>query len=110
MDQRKYVIYVDDDEDDLEIFTTTFFDFPEFKLLSFTNGAELLTYLKGKDPSIEICLIVLDINMPVLNGIDTLLRLKADSNYSTIPTVLYSTSGSPSDRRQAEFVNTEIVF
>lgn len=35
--------------------------------------------------------MVLDINMPLMDGIDTLRRLKSDERYRFIPTVVVST-------------------
>ena len=49
---RKYVIYVD--EDDLDLFNSTFSHFPKNDLLSFTNGGELLGNLIGKTPLFKI--------------------------------------------------------
>ena len=48
--------------------------------------------------------------MPILNGVDTLLQLKANDHYNHLPAVLYSTAGSPTDRRQAQSVGADIVL
>ena len=40
------------------------------------------------------CLLVLDYNMPELNGAEILLELKKDRRYDSIPKVIWSTSGS----------------
>ena len=37
-------------------------------------------------------LIVLDLNMPILNGMETLSRLKAHSLYKNIPVIMFTTS------------------
>lgn len=37
-------------------------------------------------------LIVLDLNMPILNGMETLSRLKAHTIYKTIPVIMFTTS------------------
>ena len=37
-------------------------------------------------------LIVLDLNMPILNGMETLSRLKAHTVYKNIPVIIYTTS------------------
>jgi CheY-like chemotaxis protein len=37
-------------------------------------------------------LIVLDLNMPILNGMETLLRLKAHNIYKDIPVIMFTTS------------------
>lgn len=43
-------------------------------------------------------LIVLDLNMPRMNGTETLGRLKADERFSNIPVIIYSTSINPYER------------
>ncbi len=40
------------------------------------------------------CLIVLDYNMPGLNGADILKEIGANERYSTIPKIVWSTSDS----------------
>ena len=40
------------------------------------------------------CLIVLDYNMPELNGAEILKILKQNSRYDDIPKIVWSTSGS----------------
>jgi CheY-like chemotaxis protein len=42
-------------------------------------------------------IIFLDINMPVMNGWECLKRLKENSTYRHIPTVIYSTSSAKRD-------------
>lgn len=55
------------------------------------NGAEAMRVLGDKRP----CLIVLDLWMPVMNGLQVLQRLKANAELATIPVVV-STS-APKD-------------
>jgi len=54
------------------------------------NGIEALNYLETCEqlPS----LIVLDLNMPKLNGTETLVQLKSNDRYKNIIVVIYSTS------------------
>jgi CheY-like chemotaxis protein len=109
MDTRRYVLYAEDDIDDRELFEEGFRDFPEFHLETFSNGMELLSFLK-ESPAAEICLILLDINMPVLTGVETLTILKQDKCFREIPVALFSTAGSPTDRKIAESLNTQVVL
>ena len=43
----------------------------------------------------EIALIICDVNMPRLNGIETLEKLRADPQWSAIPVVMLTTEGQP---------------
>lgn len=60
------------------------------------NGEEALVYLR--DPTKERpCLILLDLNMPIMNGIEFLQVIKADNNLKRIPVVVLTTSEEQRD-------------
>ena len=61
------------------------------------NGAEALTTLKGA----RVDLILCDINMPVMDGIEFLRQLQGVDNAKTIPVVMITTEGSESHVVQA---------
>jgi DNA-binding response OmpR family regulator len=110
MNTRKYLLYADDDMDDREMMEHAFLTENEYSLLTFSNGEELLQHLKEKTTAGEVALIVLDINMPILNGMETLKALKADAAYKDIPTIMFSTSGSPKDRAEAAEMGTDVLL
>jgi len=56
-----------------------------------TNGQECLDYLKVYRPD----LILMDVIMPVLNGIDACTKIKADPTLKEIPVVFTTTSATP---------------
>jgi CheY-like chemotaxis protein len=62
------------------------------------NGVEALKDLAAcqKLP----CLIMLDLNMPKLNGTETLIKLKSDERYKDIMVVIYSTSVNALERQK----------
>jgi CheY-like chemotaxis protein len=64
------------------------------------NGEEALEYLTSLAPADLPSLVVLDLNMPVMNGIQTLLAIKATPQFATIPVVVYSTSNNDHERQQ----------
>jgi DNA-binding response OmpR family regulator len=104
----RYVIYADDDPDDRMIMEDAFLNIPDYELQIFPNGNKLLDYLKeeeGNPPS----LIILDVNMPFLSGIDVLRILKSDENYKSIPVVMFSTSTSPIDRKQCKDLGADLI-
>lgn len=64
-----------------------------------TNGRNVIDHLdavNGEFPK----LIVLDLNMPILNGTQTLFELKNNERYSKIPVIIYSTSNNEHERRK----------
>jgi CheY-like chemotaxis protein len=95
----RYVIFADDDADDLELVTGYFKQFnPRVHVLEFMDGNEVLKFLEETASFHDMpLLIVLDINMPLLNGRETLLAIRNHPRYKHIPVVIYTTSNSQSD-------------
>ena len=70
-----------------------------FVLFFVNNGKEILSALeKLKDDQMP-CLIVLDYNMPGLNGADILQELGTNERYKNIPKVVWSTAESEKFRK-----------
>jgi CheY-like chemotaxis protein len=65
------------------------------------NGKKIIEYLNNLDERQTLPnLIVLDLNMPILNGTQTLFELKRDSRFSRIPVIIYSTSDNDHEKRK----------
>lgn len=62
------------------------------------NGIEALAQLNNH----PVALMVVDINMPTMNGIQLLTRMKANGRLKDIPIVIASTEGSEERIRQME--------
>ncbi|WP_404789496.1 response regulator [Altericista sp. CCNU0014] len=74
------------------------------------NGLEALNMLKsqrGQRPVVpsDRRLILLDLNMPKMGGIEFLQALRSDPNLKSIPVVVLTTSGEDRDRVQAYNLN-----
>ena len=94
------VVVVDDDEDDQFIISQAFQRCsPECQLKTLGGGSELLTTLDEAEqlPS----LILLDLNMPRMSGLETLKRIRQQSAYQSLPVVILTTSDQASDRQAA---------
>jgi len=65
------------------------------KIIEANNGEEALTILKVKETIPDI--IILDLNMPKINGIEFLGMLKADDYLKYIPAVILTTSNNRKD-------------
>ncbi len=66
------------------------------QLVHTTNGEEALEYLRNENNVIP-CLILLDLNMPKMNGIEFLKVVKADDLLKSIPVVVLTTSKEEQD-------------
>ncbi|CAM4148348.1 response regulator [Zobellia nedashkovskayae] len=96
--------YADDDEDDRMFFEEAIQEiFPEIKMKLFSNGRLLLTYIVSSLSAGNLPrLIFLDLNMPVMNGIECLQELKKNELLLNIPIVIYTTSSYEGDRLKLE--------
>ena len=64
-------------------------------IVEMKNGDEALAYLKSEAPFPDI--ILLDLNMPKLDGMELLTILKADTELACIPAIVLTTSNNPKD-------------
>ena len=91
------ITLADDDEDDRLFFTDAF---EELKINTVVNtvnnGKELLNFLNHPETVLPN-IIFLDLNMPVLNGIDCLKEIKLNDKFRDIAIAIYSTSSSDQD-------------
>jgi len=65
-------------------------------LVQVTNGEEAIEYLRNGGNQ-EPCLILLDLNMPKMNGVEFLKIVKADETLKKIPIVVLTTSAEERD-------------
>jgi CheY-like chemotaxis protein len=66
-------------------------------LVHVENGEEAVNYLK--DPQREKpCIMLLDLNMPIMNGIEFLQVVKHDDQLKRIPVVVLTTSEEQQDK------------
>lgn len=94
------ILCIEDDEDDLELLKDALYLLSNNYILEHAqNGVEGLQklyslVLQNKTP----CLILLDVNLPKLNGKEVLLELQKDAIFKTIPVVGFTTSESALDK------------
>lgn len=100
MNLQKFVLYADDDSDDKEWAEDASQAVDHsLRLIFVDNGRQVLDFLSEK--SIEgllPSLIVLDLNMPELDGRQTLKKLKTHPLYQAIPVAIVTTSTNRIDR------------
>lgn len=69
------------------------------------NGVEALEVLRGGEIPHERLLVLLDLNMPRMNGIEFLRNLRADPELRALPVVVLTTSDDERDRVEAYDLN-----
>ena len=92
------VLIVEDDSVDMMTIMRAFSDLKiEKSLVHMTNGEEALEYLKDKSNK-KPCIILLDLNMPKMNGLELLKIVKSDEALKRIPVVVLTISGEQRDK------------
>jgi CheY-like chemotaxis protein len=93
------VLLAEDDEDHVLLLQRALRNYPRHvDVMVARDGQETLDLLVGAEPSRSPDLILLDINMPRLTGLEVLHRLKGDPELRHIPTVMLTTSAREEDR------------
>ncbi|MGJ0489773.1 response regulator [Methylobacter sp.] len=70
------------------------------KLITVNNGEEALHYLENSEDVLP-CMILLDINMPKMNGHECLKQLKNHPAFKNIPVVMLTSSLEQQDVNQS---------
>ena len=108
---KHLVLYADDDPDDIEFVENAFSSATEnVELITAYNGVDALNFLKSLDTfDPDPCLIILDVNMPGMNGKDTLVNIRQLDRFSKVPIVLFTTSSLDQDVKFARKYNAGFV-
>ncbi|QEE50429.1 response regulator [Flavobacterium alkalisoli] len=91
MNNELTVFYTDDDQEDIDFFREIIDIIDSnVKVVTQRNGEELLNALNNPPPTPY--LVFLDINMPGMNGLETLKRVRESDQHKNLPVVMFSTS------------------
>lgn len=94
MIKKPYILIADDDQEDRFLLDIAFTEIGSLEhLFMVENGIQVIDHLNAITDSAQLpALIVLDLNMPVLGGVDTLEKLKSNERFKDIPVIIHSTS------------------
>lgn len=102
------ILYIDDDVEDIEIFheAVKAVD-PSIQYLSATSGKDALAILESCNPLPKH--IILDINMPGMDGKLCLKEIRSEKRFDPINIVIYSTNSFPKDIEQIEAMGASFM-
>jgi len=90
---KKKILAIDDEKSIRFIIENTFNK--DFEVVTMTNGMDALFYLQsGNMPDVIIC----DLEMPVLNGIEFVRRLRESGFFEEIPLIMLSGKEESADK------------
>jgi CheY-like chemotaxis protein len=94
--EKLTILLAEDDIDDQELLADAFKEInPEIKLVAFSTGRRFLSYTKELKASEIPDLIILDYNIPEINGAEILKLLDEDVRFHSVAKLVWSTSNSP---------------
>ena len=109
MNSTPEIYIAEDDDDDALIFQEVFkICYPDSRITVYPNGEQLLKAVF--DSQTPPAYIFLDINMPLLNGLETLVYLKANRQTAHIPTFMFSGTDCPKNIRQSYQLGASSYF
>lgn len=105
---KPVIIYAEDDFDDFDALKEALEQISHnYNLIHAKNGNELIAYLEN-EANEKLSLIVLDLNMPIMDGKQALQWLKQHPEHKEIPIMIFTTSSREEDIRLCK--NYECTF
>lgn len=94
------ILYIDDDADDREMLDLALRTAdPSVQVIFANDGKEGMSFLEeAKANNALPCLIVLDINMPIMDGRTTLESIRRDPALKELPVIIFTSSQNVHDR------------
>ena len=94
----KEILLVEDNPDDAELTRIAFAEAGiDYRLHVVADGVQALAYLRGCAPTELPSLVLLDLNLPKLNGREVLEAIRAEPATRSLPVVVLTTSAEPFD-------------
>lgn len=105
MTADRVLLYVEDEDAAVFLFETTLQDLgSDIQFHRVADGEQAISFLtkaEGYRDAPTPGLILLDLNLPKLSGLQVLARIQSDEQLRSIPVVIFSSSSLPADRRRA---------
>lgn len=90
------ILLVEDDEDDVDLLKSALDENGvSFHMDVIVSGDKVIPWLQSSAMLPEV--IVLDLNLPKMHGLDVLRTIKSHPHFSTIPIMVHTTSSSQRD-------------
>ena len=107
MENQPYIAIIDDDYDDVSLLKECFENLNSFSTQCFDRGRTFFESMVAED-SVLPKLIVVDLNIPEMEGVKVVQRIKENTFLKNIPVFVFTTGGTPSEIAICEKLNVEI--
>ncbi len=107
MNKNPFIAIIDDDYDDSTLLRECFQKFHPLYVHSFNKGSEFFDFIDHDEPG-NVCLIVVDLNLPESSGAEIVKKIKETPLFKFIPVLVFTTGGSPSEKEICKNLDVEI--
>lgn len=109
--QPKYILLAEDDVDDQELLIETLTGLePSLTVLPINNGHKVLEHLEGLADDALPSLLILDFNLPGMDGGQILKALAQKQRYASLRKIVWSTSGADIYQRKCLEMGASAYF
>jgi CheY-like chemotaxis protein len=105
--QDLYIALIEDDEDDIQILQECFKKYNSIEIRNFLSSQDFLD--TSLNESSLPCLLVIDLNLPDIRGIDLIDRIKAIPVLADVPIIIYTTIYSRTEKITCEDLNIRLL-
>jgi len=101
------VVLIDDDIDDTTLLIESFSNYHSLAITTFDKPSLFFEFIEQHDCS-NICLLVVDLNLPEESGIEVLRKLKLKPQFTDVPMLVFTTGGTPAEVKYCEEQKIEL--
>lgn len=100
MEKKHLILLADDDREDIELLLDVLedIDVSRHAVATAVNGVDALNKLNQYTDEEMPCLVILDLNMPMMGGTEALRQIKSNERLQKLKVVIYSTSENPNEK------------
>ena len=92
--EHPFILLTDDNEDNINIILE-FLQVQGYQVITARNGSEAIAQAREEKPDV----ILMDIQMPGMDGLEATRRLRADADLANIPIIALTALAMPGDQR-----------
>ena len=93
---KRHLLLIDDDDDEFDLLKLLTSGIPELDCLYADNGFDGIKIIENLSPDV----VLLDMNMPIMNGLECLKKIRLRKELKDIPVYIYSNSSAVSMKNE----------
>jgi CheY-like chemotaxis protein len=104
--QDVFIAIIDDDEEDVELLKQFFKKISSISIHDFSTGEQFLADTSKENLP---CLLIVDLNLPDIRGMDLIKQIKSNPIFSSVPIIVFTTSFSRTEQKTCEELQIKLL-